>query len=73
MIILFSLAASLLFLAPGNQSDLLTRLERLDDAGAARVISSEQAATRKLLDDLLTRVDASVHSDRQKPEQRRVQ
>ena len=72
MIILVPLAASLVLLTQADQSNLLGRLERLDDAGATRVISSERAAARQLLDELMERVDASVHSDRQKPEQRRV-
>ena len=52
---------------------LLERVKALDDVEAARAVASDSAATRRALDELLSKVDASVHSDRQRPEQRRVQ
>jgi tetratricopeptide (TPR) repeat protein len=52
---------------------LLDRLQSLDDRAAAQAVAADPAATRQALDELLKRFDASVHSDRQKPEQRRVQ
>ncbi|MBA2302970.1 MAG: tetratricopeptide repeat protein [Acidobacteria bacterium] len=64
--------AILLALQPGTSS-LLDRVKGLDDVAAARVVASDTAGTRAALDELLTLVDASVHSDRQRPEQRRVQ
>jgi tetratricopeptide (TPR) repeat protein len=64
--------ALLLFLQSATPS-LLERVKALDDVAAARVVASDAAATRRALDELLSKVDASVHSDRQRPEQRRVQ
>jgi tetratricopeptide (TPR) repeat protein len=66
------LAISFLLLFQAEAPSLLDRLNGLDDAAAARVVAAEPAATREALGQLLVRVDASVHSDRQRPEQRRV-
>ena len=66
-------AAALLLWIQADTSELLTRLKALDNAAAARVIAAERSATRDNLERLLAQVDASVHSDRQRPEQRRVQ
>jgi tetratricopeptide (TPR) repeat protein len=44
----------------------------MDEAGAERAMAADRASARAALDDLLTRFDASIHSDRQKPEQRQV-
>lgn len=51
---------------------LLAQLKAADAAAARRLVKSDPAATSRALDALLARVDASVHSDRQRPEQRRV-
>jgi tetratricopeptide (TPR) repeat protein len=56
--------------APGAALDGLDRRPR---AAAVRVVKSDPAATRRALDDLIARVDASVHSDRQHPGQRKVE
>lgn len=63
----------LLLLLQADTTSLLDRVKALDDRAAARVVAADVAATRLALDELLARVDASVHSDRQRPEQRRVQ
>lgn len=68
-----SFAIALLLLVQADTASLLTRVKELDEAAAARAIASDLAGTRLALDDLLARVDASVHSDRQRPEQRRVE
>ena len=67
------LVTALLLLLQAAQPSLLDRLETLSDAAAVRAVKGDPAATRAALDELLTRVDRSVHSDRQRPEQRRVQ
>ena len=51
----------------------IDRLATLDDAAAARAVAADPAATRAALDGLIAKVDASVHSDRKQPEQRRVE
>ena len=56
--------------APGATLDGLDSRPR---AAAVRVVTSDPAATRRALDDLIARVDASVHSDRQHPGQRKVE
>jgi len=73
MTILLPLAASVLLSGQLDPSVLLQRVEGLDDAAAARLVAAEGPATRGALDDLLARLDASVHSQRDRPEQRRVQ
>ena len=65
--------AALLLWIQADNAALLTRLKTLDNAAAPRVIAAETSATREILDRLIDQVDASVHSDRQRPEQRRVQ
>lgn len=70
---LLAVAAMILLSAQSDASALLQRLEGLDEAAAARLVATERDATRRALDDLLARVDASVHSQRDRPEQRRVQ
>lgn len=72
MVIASSLAALLLLVQAATPA-LLDRITTLDEAAAARLVASDPAAARRALDNLLARVDASVHSDRQQPEQRRVQ
>lgn len=70
------LALLSLILLSGVQSStpsVLDRLSTLDGPTAARLVASDPAAVRHALDELLARVDASVHSDRRRPEQRRVQ
>jgi tetratricopeptide (TPR) repeat protein len=67
------LAAVLLLSIQVDDTALLTRLKALDDAAASTIVAAETSATRASLDRLLELVDASVHSDRQHPEQRRVQ
>lgn len=69
---LVSVIAALVLVAQSGAPSLLDRIGTLDDAAAGRLVASEPAAARRALDDLLARVDASVHSDRQRPEQRRV-
>jgi tetratricopeptide (TPR) repeat protein len=64
--------ALLLFLQAA-QPPLIDRLKDLSTPAAVRAVKADPAATRHALDDLLVRVDASVHSDRERPEQRRVQ
>jgi tetratricopeptide (TPR) repeat protein len=69
-------ATALIALLLGSQAaqpPLLDRLNSRDRAAAVREVKSDPAATRRALDDLLVRVDASVHSDRQHPEQRKVE
>ena len=68
-----AVAAVLLLSIQVDETALLTRLKALDDAAASKIIAAETSATRASLDRLLEQVDASVHSDRQRPEQRRVQ
>ena len=65
--------ALLLLSMQADNAALLTRLKTLDNAAAARVVAAETTATREILDRLVAQVDASVHSDRQRPEQRRVE
>ena len=65
--------ALLLLSMQADNAALLTRLKTLDNAAAARVVAAETTATREILDQLVAQVDASVHSDRQRPEQRRVE
>src|SRR5215203_3758494 len=60
-------------LAQDTPIPFVDRLARLDDAAAARAVAGDPAATRAALDALIVRVDASVHSDRSQPEQRRVE
>ena len=55
------------------QSPLIDRLKHLNNPAVARAVKDDPAATRAALDELLVRVDGSVHSDRERPEQRRVQ
>jgi tetratricopeptide (TPR) repeat protein len=74
MNILAPLAVGLLLWIQGDPpSLLLARLKALDDSSAVRVVAADPSGTRGLLDALLARVDASVHSERERPEQRRVQ
>ena len=68
-----ALAAVLLLSIQVDDTALLTRLKALDNAAASKIIAADTSATRASLDRLLEQVDASVHSDRQRPEQRRVQ
>lgn len=63
----------LLLLVQTAAPSMIDRLQGLGDTAAALVIASDAAGTRRALDELVSRVDASVHSDRQRPEQRRVQ
>ncbi len=75
MTIVASFAAALL-LSIQTQTDsaaLLARLETLSGPAAAKVMASDTAAAGGALESLIARVDASVHSDRQRPEQRRVE
>ena len=51
---------------------LLDRIRDAAPAEAHRIVMADPAAVSSALDALLTRVDASVHSDRKRPEQRRV-
>lgn len=64
--------AAILLWIQADSSALLDRLKALDNAAATRVVAAETAATRDILDRLIAQVDASVHSDRQRPVQRRV-
>ena len=64
---------ALLLLIQATQPPLLDRLKGMSEPAAARAVKADPTGTRSALDTLLTRVDASVHSDRQRPEQRRVQ
>ena len=73
MSIVAPLTALLLLSLQADSAALLTRLKTLDNAGAARVMAAETTATRESLDRLVAQLDASVHSDRQRPEQRRVE
>ena len=73
MNILAPLVAALLLWIQVDTTSLLERLKTLDESSAKRAVAADPSATRALLDDLLVRVDASVHSERQRPEQRRVQ
>lgn len=66
-------ATGLLLLIQVAAPSVLDRVKALNDTSAARLVAAEQGATRLALDEILARVDASVHSDRQRPEQRRVQ
>lgn len=69
------LLSALLVLLPPAQDPpgaLLQRLAASDDTGARRQIAADPAAAAHALDTLIARIDASVHSDRQRPEQRRV-
>lgn len=68
-----SFIAACVLLVQAGAPSLLDRITTLDDAAAARLVASDPAAARRSLEDLLVRLDASVHSDRQQPEQRRVQ
>ena len=65
-------AAALLLWIQADSSALLDKLKTLDNAAATRLVATEISATREILDRLVAQVDASVHSDRQRPEQRRV-
>jgi tetratricopeptide (TPR) repeat protein len=67
------LTALLLLAVQADNPALLARLKALDNAAALKVIATERSATREVLDRLIEQVDGSVHSDRQRPEQRRVQ
>lgn len=73
MLMLAPFAVALLLWPQADASNLLTRLETLDDTAAVRAMSADKTGTRDILDELVARLDGSVHSDRQKPEQRRVQ
>ena len=73
MNILAPFVAALLLWIQVDTTSLLERLKTLDESSAKRAVAADPSATRALLDDLLVRVDASVHSERQRPEQRRVQ
>lgn len=64
---------ALLLLIQAAQPALLDRLKGMSEPAAARAVKADPAGTRRALEELLGRVDASVHSDRQRPEQRRVQ
>lgn len=64
---------ALLLLIQATQPPLLDRLKGMSEPAAARAVKADPTGTRSALENLLTRVDASVHSDRQRPEQRRVQ
>lgn len=64
---------TLVLLAQAGAPPLLERIDTLDDVAAARLVVADPAAARRALDELLARVDLSVHSERQRPEQRRVQ
>ena len=64
--------AAILLWIQADSSALLDRLKALDNAAATQLVAAETAATREVLDRLIAQVDASVHSDRQRPEQRRV-
>jgi len=65
--------ATLLLAAPSGQSPTLDRLDGGSRAAALAEIGRDPGAVRHALDDLIARVDASVHSDRQHPEQRKVE
>jgi tetratricopeptide (TPR) repeat protein len=65
--------AALLLASQAGQPSALDRLDTEPRAAAVRDIKADPAATRRALDDLIARVDASVHSDRQHPEQRKVE
>src|SRR3954453_23209443 len=67
-----ALAALLLAAQPGQPS-VLDRLGTEPRAAAVQGIKADPAGTRRALDDLIARVDASVHSDRQHPDQRKVE
>lgn len=62
-----------LLLIQGASPSVLDRIKALNDGAAGRVVAADRPGTRRELDELLARVDASVHSDRQRPEQRHVQ
>lgn len=70
---LLNFIAAVVLLAQAGAPPLLDRLNTLDDTAAARLVAADPAATGRSLEELLARVDASVHSDRDRPEQRRVQ
>ncbi|MEO5895560.1 MAG: tetratricopeptide repeat protein [Vicinamibacterales bacterium] len=73
MIAIASAALVLLFSIQAATPTLLERFKPLNDVAAARVVAADIAGTKQALDALLVQVDDSVHSDRQQPEQRRVQ
>ena len=73
MTVVAPIALSLLSLLQTGTPSLLDRVKVLDDKAAAPIVAADTAATSRALDELIARVDASVHSDRQRPEQRRVQ
>jgi tetratricopeptide (TPR) repeat protein len=69
------LAAALLLTLVAVQDgspSLLDRLNAAPRAAAVRTVQGDPDAARRALDALIARVDASVHSDRDHPEQRRV-
>jgi tetratricopeptide (TPR) repeat protein len=70
------IATALTALLLGGQAVPPPGLDRLDSRprqAAVRDVKSDPAATRRALDALIAQVDASVHSDRQHPEQRKVE
>lgn len=63
------------FLSLAVQTPATPLLDRIRDATPAQartIVTADPAAVASALDALLARVDASVHSDRKRPEQRRV-
>src|SRR5688572_16249857 len=72
---MMTIVARFLVLLPmqADSAGLLARWKTLDTAAAVRLVAREAAAAREILDALIVQVDASVHSDRQRPEQRRVE
>lgn len=68
------LSVLLILLAPAQQAPdtLLQELAASDAPAVRRLIAADPAAAARALDALVARVDGSVHSDRQRPEQRRV-
>jgi tetratricopeptide (TPR) repeat protein len=62
--------------APVSPTDVTAFLEKVrsaDEAAARTLVAAQRETAREALDTLLKRFDGSIHSDRQKPEQRLVQ
>jgi tetratricopeptide (TPR) repeat protein len=68
-----ALLALTLFAQQSGTPGILERFRALDHSATGKEVAADPEGARSALDLLITEVDASVHSDRQRPEQRRVE